>query len=242
MAGREGMRRLLGTGTSVLAIAACALAVGSAAGYAVSSEDAPLVHTCYRAMKDGSPARYATLRLVTAEAACKRNERALAWNLRGVPGPPGVAGPAGPAGPAAPGGRGVADCDLERRIAAAVPSFQTAATCAPPPFCNDDGFEPNDTFAQATAVDLGTTTSAVACAISDDYFAVAAAGRSVTASVTFETTAVLEVALLDSSGAVMASAAGSSPQTVSTPGAVAGTVYVRVRAVGNAQGTYTLRL
>ena len=53
---------------------------------------------------------------------------------------------------------------------------------------------------------------------------------------------MLEVALLDSAGNVLASAAGSSPQSVSTPGAVAGTVYVRVRAVGNAQGSYTLSL
>jgi hypothetical protein len=123
-----------------------------------------------------------------------------------------------------------------------VPGFQTAVTCAPPPFCNDDGFEPNDTFAQATPVDLGTTTSAVACAVSDDLFAVSAAGRSVTASLTFDSTVVLEVALLDSSGAVIASASGSSPQSVSTAGSVAGTVYVRVRAVGNAQGPYTLAL
>jgi hypothetical protein len=64
----------------------------------------------------------------------------------------------------------------------------------------------------------------------------------VTASLTFDSTAVLEVALLDSSGAVLASAAGSSPQSVSTPGPAAGTVYVRVRAMGNAQGAYTLSL
>jgi hypothetical protein len=41
---------------------------------------------------------------------------------------------------------------------------------------------------------------------------------------------------------VLASAAGSSPQSVSTPGPAAGTVYVRVRAMGNAQGAYTLSL
>ena len=63
-----------------------------------------------------------------------------------------------------------------------------------------------------------------------------------TASLTFDTTAVLEVALLDSSGTVLASAAGSSPQSVSTPAAAAGTVYVRVRVVGIAQGSYTLSL
>ena len=63
-----------------------------------------------------------------------------------------------------------------------------------------------------------------------------------TATLTFDTNAVLEVALLDSSGATIASASGSTPQTVSTPGAVTGTVYVRVRAEGNAQGAYTLSL
>ncbi|MDP9256888.1 MAG: hypothetical protein M3Q31_10085, partial [Actinomycetota bacterium] len=134
------------------------------------------------------------------------------------------------------------DCDLERRIAAAVPAFQTSGACAPPPPCSDDGFEPNDTLAQATAVDLVTTTSGVACAANDDVFAVPAAGSTVTATLTFEATAVLEVALLDSSGAILASASGSTPQSVTTPGPVAGTVYVRVRAVGNAQGAYTLSL
>jgi hypothetical protein len=123
-----------------------------------------------------------------------------------------------------------------------VPGFQTTATCAPPPLCNDDAFEPDDTLAQATAVDRATTSSGVACAGDDDYFAVAAAGATVTASLTFDTTAVLEIALLDSSGNVLASAAGSSPQSVSTTGPVAGTIYVRVRAVGNAQGAYTLSL
>jgi hypothetical protein len=249
MRGREGIRRLLGPGTSVLVIAACALAVGAGAGYAVTRDDAPVAHTCYRVLKDGTPARNATLRLVAADAACKRNERALTWDLHGVPGPPGAdgapgpagpPGPPGPAGPSAPAGRPAADCDLELRIAAAVPGFKTAASCGPPPLCNDDGFEPNDSLAQATQVDVGTTTSAVACALNDDVFAVPAAGRAVTASLTFDSTAVLEVALLDGSGEVLASAAGSSPQTVGTPGAVAGTVYVRVRAVGNAQGSYTL--
>jgi hypothetical protein len=136
----------------------------------------------------------------------------------------------------------VPDCDLEARIAAAVPGFQVSGSCAPAPLCNDDGFEPNDTIAEATPVDLGSITSAMACAGNDDLWGVAAAGAVVTASLTFDPTAVLEVALLDASGNVLASAAGSSPQSVSTPGPVAGTVYVRVRAMGNAQGAYTLSL
>jgi hypothetical protein len=242
------MRRVLGRGTGVLVIAASALAVGAGAGYAVNRDDSPVVHACYRVTKDGTPARFAVLRMVGGDVPCKSTERALTWNLRGPAGPPGAAGPAGPAGaagpagPAGPAGSGGADCDLERRIAAAVPGFQTAGTCAPPPLCNDDGFEPNDTTVQATPVDLGTTTSGVACAANDDVFAVPAAGAVVTASLTFDSTAVLEVALLDASGAVLASAAGSSPQSVSTPGPVSGTVYVRVRAMGNAQGDYTLTL
>jgi hypothetical protein len=54
---------------------------------------------------------------------------------------------------------------------------------------------------------------------------------------------VLEVALLDSTGVELASASGSSsPLNVTTPRPVTGTVYVRIRAVGNAQGPYTLSL
>ena len=237
------MRRMLGTGTGVLLLATGALAIGAGAGYAVSRDDPTVVRTCYRVTKDGTPVRHANLRLITGDATCKRNERPLVWNQRGAPGPvgaPGAPGPAGPPGPA--GGQGTGDCDLERRIANAVPGFQTSGTCAPPPFCNDDSFEPDDTLAQATAVGRSTTTSGVACAGDDDYLAVAAAGATVTASLTFESTAVLEIALLDSSGNVLASAAGSSPQSVGTGGPVAGTVYVRVRAVGNAQGGYTLSL
>jgi len=247
MRGRETIRRALGTGTGVLVLTVCALALGAGAGYALNRDDAPVVHTCYRVAKDGSPVNRSLLRVVQGSADCRRNERPLTWNLRGPQGPPGAtgatgpegaAGPPGPAGPSGPGNSG--DCDLERRIAAAVPGFQTSGACAPPPLCNDDGFEQNDTLAQAVPIDLGTTTSAIACAGNDDYFAVASAGSRVTATVTFDSTTVLEVALLDGSGTVIASAAGNSPQTVSTPGAVTGTVYVRVRAVGNAQGAYTL--
>jgi hypothetical protein len=231
----------------VIILAACALAVGAGAGYALNREDAPVVHTCYRVAKDGSPVNRALLRVVEGNADCRRNERPLTWNLRGpqgpagtsgATGPAGATGPPGPAGP--PGAPGAAGCDLERRIAAAVPGFQTSGACAPPPPCSDDGFEPNDTIAQAVPIDLGTTTSAVACAGNDDYFGVRSAGTSVTATVTFDSTALLEVALLDGSGNVIASASGSSPQSVSTPGPAAGTVYVRIRPVGNAQGAYTL--
>ena len=245
------MRRMLGTGTGVLVLVACALAVGAGAGYAFSRDDPQVVHACYRVMKDGSPARNAPLRVVDSDTTCKRYERPLVWNIRGpqgVPGPVGPAGPAGPpgetgaVGPPGPPGASGPDCGLERRIANAVPGFQTSDSCAPPPLCNDDGFEPNDSIATATPVDLGTTTSGVACAGNDDYYAVPAAGRSVTATITFDSTAILQISLLDSSGAVLATAQGSSPQSVSTAGGVTGTVYVRISAVGNAQGAYTLSL
>jgi hypothetical protein len=242
------MRRGLGTGTGVLVLTACALALGAGAGYAVSRDDSPVVHACYRVAKDGSPAKGATLRMVSASAACRRNERPLTWNLRGpegpagAPGADGAAGPAGPAGP--PGPAAPADCDLELRIAAAVPGFQTSSTCAPPAPCNDDGFEGkgNDSLAQAVPLTLGTTTSAVACPANDDYFSIADVSGVVAATLTFDSTAVLEIALLDSSGNVLASASGSTPKSVTTQGAVTGTVYVRVRAQGNAQGAYTLSL
>jgi hypothetical protein len=229
----------------VLVLTACALALGAGAGYAVNRDDSPVIHSCYRVAKDGSPANGATIRLVSASATCRRNERPLTWNLRGPQGPPGAdgaPGPAGPAGPAGPPGPGASDCDLELRIAAAVPGFQTSSSCAPPAPCNDDGFEPNDSLTKAVPVELGTTTSAVACSGNDDYFAIPGVSGVVTATLTFDSNAVLEVALLDSAGATIASVSGSSPQSVSTPGAVTGTVYVRVRAQGNAQGAYTLSL
>jgi hypothetical protein len=249
MRGRDWMVRARSTGAAVAVLSVCALAVGAAAGYAVNRDGSPTVRACYR-VKDGTPARSAVLRVVDSASDCRRNERSLVWNLRGpqgpaglpgadgAPGPPGPAGPAGPAGP--PGPAAAADCNLERRIAAAVPSFQTSAACAPPPPCNEDGFEPNDTIALAIPVDAGTTTSGTACAANDDLFAVPASGTPVRATLTFASTAVLEIALLDSSGAVLATASGSSPQSVTTPGPVTGTVYVRIRAVGNAQGEYTL--
>jgi hypothetical protein len=65
----------------------------------------------------------------------------------------------------------------------------------------------------------------------------------VTAVLTFAPPTVLDVALLDSTGAELATASGSSsPLSLVTPRPVTGTVYVRIRAVGNAQGDYTLSL
>ena len=204
---------------------ACALALGAGAGYAVNRDD---THGRARLLSRHQ-GRHANARSHPARGRCRhecrRSERPLTWNLRGPQGPagiPGAAGPAGPGrGPPAPPGpqappAAAVDCDLERRIAAAVPAFQTSGACAPPPPCSDDGFEPNDTLAQATPVDLGTTTSGVACAANDDYLRRPRGGcdRDGDADVR-RRRAMLEVALLDSSGAVLASASGSSPQSVS---------------------------
>jgi hypothetical protein len=238
---RDLMKRAVGTGTGVLVVAACALTVGAAAGYAVSRDDATVVHACYRVYKDGSPAG-GPLRVVSASASCRRSERPLIWNLRGPQGPAGDPGPPGPAGPAGPAA--AADCNLENRIEKAVPSFQESGACTPPPLCNDDPFEPNDTVAEAIPLDLNTTTSAIACAGNDDLFAVDTGGQPLTATVAFDASTALEVTLLDTSGTnVLAGVTGgSSPLTVATPAGTTGTVIVRVRAVGNAQGTYTLSL
>jgi hypothetical protein len=135
------------------------------------------------------------------------------------------------------------NCNLERRIVAVLPAFQTSGECAPPPPCSEDGFESNDGLGQATPVTIGTTSSGTACADNDDVFAVPATGASVTAVLTFNPPTVLDVALLDSTGAELASGSGSSsPLSVTTPRPVTGTVYVRIQSVGNAQGDYTLFL
>ena len=150
----------------------------------MNGDDTQVVHACYRVTKDGTPTRRSHL----AGDRCGQRmspQRAPADleppRSAGPAGIPSVAGPGGHAGPQARAEapqhrRRAVDCDLERRIAAAVPAFQTSGACAPPPPCSDDGWEPNDTLAQATAVTLGTTTSGVACAANDDIFAAPAAG------------------------------------------------------------------
>ncbi|HEY3612699.1 MAG TPA: hypothetical protein VGK92_03290, partial [Gaiellales bacterium] len=86
------MRRMLGRGTGVLVIVACALMAGAGAGYAVNRDDSQAVRACYRVTKDGAPASYAVLRVVSGDATCKPSEHPLSWNLRGPSGPAGAAG------------------------------------------------------------------------------------------------------------------------------------------------------
>ena len=159
MRGRERMRRMLGTGTGVLVLASCVLAVG--AGARLCGQPRRLARSCTPATawtKDGTPrAQRAAARSSTGDATCKSNERPLVWNLKGPPGPAGRRGRARPA-PARPAPRAPAPVPPVRVLPAVrrlrpraphrqrrCPSFETSGSCAPPPLCNDDGFEPNDT-------------------------------------------------------------------------------------------------
>jgi len=83
----------------VPAVLACAAGAGASVAV-VGNSSTPateVIHACRHA-KNG------LLRVVAADATCRRSERALAWNLSGEAGPPGATGPTGPAGPPGPVG------------------------------------------------------------------------------------------------------------------------------------------
>ena len=214
----------LGTGTGVLVLTACALAVGAGAGYAVNRDDSPVVHACYRVAKDGSPANGATLRAVSASATCRRNERPLTWNLRGPQGP-------------GPGADGAAGSGRTRRACRSPPGLRRAAAtssgasprpcrasrrrpnCAPPPPCNDDGFEPNDSLAQAIARrsrhdDLGASPAPATTTTSRRR----RQARIVTATLTFDTTPCSRSPCSTARAPRSRARPGSSPQTVTHAG------------------------
>ena len=83
------------TPIGLLVPAACLLAGGitfvAAAGVERKSIDT--IHACAK-KSDGR------LRTVDSAAKCKRDERAMQWNVQGPQGSPGAQGQAGPAGPA----------------------------------------------------------------------------------------------------------------------------------------------
>ena len=87
------------TSIGLLVPAACFVAGGIAlvAGAGVDRRSTDVVHAC-AGKKDGR------LRTVDAGSKCKRNERALQWNVQGPAGPAGAQGPAGSAGPIGPAG------------------------------------------------------------------------------------------------------------------------------------------
>jgi hypothetical protein len=91
------------------------------------------------------------LRVVAAGQSCLVTEVRLQWQQQGPVGPSGLPGPAGPSGATGPTGSGgsqgaqgpqgvmgpagpagptaVTDCSVERRLHAAIPTFQMAPIC-----------------------------------------------------------------------------------------------------------------
>ena len=82
---------------AIVAATAAAAGAGIASHRVATTTASDVVHACRNA-KNG------LLRVVAAGAACRRGERALAWNVQGPAGSPGPLGPAGPAGSAGPAG------------------------------------------------------------------------------------------------------------------------------------------
>lgn len=87
------------TPIGLLVPAACLLAGGVTfvAGASVDKKSVDAIHAC--AKKSGG-----RLRAVDSAAKCKRDERALQWNVQGPKGDPGAQGPAGSAGSTGPAG------------------------------------------------------------------------------------------------------------------------------------------
>jgi len=83
------------TPIGLLVPAACLVAGGVTfvAGASVDKKSVDTIHAC--AKKNGG-----RLRAVDGAAKCRRDERALQWNVQGPKGDPGAQGSAGPAGPA----------------------------------------------------------------------------------------------------------------------------------------------
>jgi hypothetical protein len=82
---------------AAIAVTAAAAGAGIASHSVATTTASDVVHACRNA-KNG------LLRAVAAGAACRRGERALAWNVQGPAGSPGPVGPMGPAGPAGSAG------------------------------------------------------------------------------------------------------------------------------------------
>ena len=223
--------------------------IGAGAGYAVKPRRRrPSSRTCYRVTKDGTPVRNAHLRLITGRRELQEaTSGALTWNQRGAPGPPGRTGRARSSWPAR------APRPVRRRSGGLrpraphrqppCPGFQTSGRLRAAPALQRRRLRARRHARRRRPPSTAAPPPrAIACAVNDDFFAVAAARRGGERVADVREHGGARDALLDSSGNVLASAAGSSPQSVGTAGAVAGTVYVRVRAVGNAQGAYTLSL
>jgi hypothetical protein len=97
----------------ILITAAVMVTAALAAGvsYATVPDSTGVIHACYKVDPNGNPDNNAALRIIHPavvstpdSTACKKNEQALDWNVRGVAGPQGPRGPSGPQGPSGPSG------------------------------------------------------------------------------------------------------------------------------------------
>jgi hypothetical protein len=84
------------TAARALAGVAAVVAVTATVALAGGSPEDGVIHAC--AGPQGK------LRLADAHGSCRRNERAVSWQQKGVKGDPGPAGPVGPSGPTGPAG------------------------------------------------------------------------------------------------------------------------------------------
>ncbi len=83
--------------TIVIVAAVAAVLVGTAAIATAASGGSTTINACRNL-------RHGLVRIVFSDAACKRNEAKLSWNIQGPAGSAGPAGEPGPAGPAGPKG------------------------------------------------------------------------------------------------------------------------------------------
>jgi hypothetical protein len=95
--------RVRPTLTSVIALAALAIAVGGAAYGAIPGADGR-IRGCYEADPAGSGAVLKDLYVVDASDSCPGGTQELVWSQAGPGGPTGATGPIGPTGPSGPTG------------------------------------------------------------------------------------------------------------------------------------------
>ncbi len=113
MTGRLGPMRMGGRlrAAAIAATATVVLAGGVAfATGAVGPADSTVYHGCVKSGDDGGG--NGQLRIVNGPEDCKKNERAISWNQKGVKGDPGATGGRGETGPQGPkGDQGIAGAD-----------------------------------------------------------------------------------------------------------------------------------
>lgn len=98
---RGGLLAALGATAALTLIGAAAVHLVSAHG-----GDTSKIHACVRTASGGDDGgEGGQIRVVDANATCRRGETALDWNIQGMKGDTGPAGPKGDSGPTGPAGR-----------------------------------------------------------------------------------------------------------------------------------------